>query len=90
MRLHFRRSSVFGSHALGFSQSVDSVVLLLEFGFNSVQASEDCVVVLFVIRAQSTSVHLARKVINRVLIRSSIFCQGRDDSHLRHESPVAH
>ena len=60
VRLYFRRSPVFASHALGFLQSVESVVLLLEFGFNSVQTPEDGVVILFVIRAQSTSVHLAR------------------------------
>jgi hypothetical protein len=43
---------MFDSHALSCSQLVESVIILLEFGSNSIQSLEDGVVILFVILAQ--------------------------------------
>ena len=88
VRLYCCCTSVFGSHALGFSQLVECVIFLLQFGFNSIQTLEDSVVVFFVILAQIISSIMTTNVIDHVLIRLFRVRHRRDESHITHESPM--
>ena len=88
VRLYCCCTSVLGSHALGFSQLVECVILLFQFGFNSIQSFEYSVVVFFVILAQIISSIMTTNVIDHILIRLFRVRHRRDESHITHESPM--